>query len=115
MTTKSHEVFDLLEYAGKQMEGKVEYWDARKRQWASSEQPYFLLFLFFGFLFLGFRLFLLLSYWQLPFLLRLSQQATNQHKPIVIQGRYTHFYLTESLRRYLLGSFPRVICACITV
>jgi TldD protein len=28
MATKSHEVFDLLEYAGKQMEGKVEYWDA---------------------------------------------------------------------------------------
>jgi TldD protein len=28
MATKSHEVFGLLEYAGKQMEGKVEYWDA---------------------------------------------------------------------------------------
>src|SRR4030065_2923443 len=79
----------------------------RKRQWMSSEQPYFLLFLFFGFLFFGFlffgflffgfRLFLLLSYWQLPFLLRLSQQATNQHKPVVIQGRYTHFYLSNSL------------------
>jgi len=28
MATKSHDVLDLLEYAGKQMEGKVEYWDA---------------------------------------------------------------------------------------
>ncbi len=28
MATKSRDVFDLLEYAGKQMEGKVEYWDA---------------------------------------------------------------------------------------
>ena len=28
MVTESEVVFDLLEYAGKQMEGKVEYWDA---------------------------------------------------------------------------------------
>ena len=28
MATESEVVFDLLEYAGKQMEGKVEYWDA---------------------------------------------------------------------------------------
>ena len=28
MATKSRDVFDLLEYAGNQMEGKVEYWDA---------------------------------------------------------------------------------------
>jgi len=28
MATRSHDIFDLLEYAGKQIEGKVEYWDA---------------------------------------------------------------------------------------
>jgi len=28
MATRSYDVFDLLEYAGNQMEGKVEYWDA---------------------------------------------------------------------------------------
>ena len=28
MTTESEAVFDLLEYVGRQMEGKVEYWDA---------------------------------------------------------------------------------------
>ena len=28
MATTAHNIFDLLEYAGKQLEGKVEYWDA---------------------------------------------------------------------------------------
>jgi TldD protein len=28
MAARSYDVFDLLEYAGKQMEGRVEYWDA---------------------------------------------------------------------------------------